>query len=142
MVSTRSRRQNGQSYFHIVFVRATSRSALTKFLQVQQAQNNHGRTHWFRIADILGGAVRNIIVRNYSWALMKCKLQDCLRCSTCPDLSVFCKKPDLECTITCLKCIADGLKLSHTEDTSKTCNTNARCKIIFKSKDLVCNGYP
>ena len=115
-----------QVYSSFVFVPSTPGSTLAKLLQYQEAQNNQGRTHRFRIVEKTGVSVRDYLARNYPWEVTKCHQDDCFQCSTCPDPRVSCRKPGIGYTIRCLKCNQSGVKSVYEGESSK--NAYARGK--------------
>ena len=121
-----TRRRDGQTllFSHLCF--STPGSALARQLQQQEALNNQGRAHKFRIVEKTGVSVRNMLSRNYPWGVRKCKEEKCFQCSSCPDPKYSCRKPGIAYTITCLKCVTEGLKSVYEGESSK--NAYARGK--------------
>ena len=121
-----TRRRDGQTllFSHLCF--STPGSALARQLQQQEALNNQGRAHKFRIVEKTGISVKNMLSRNYPWGVRKCKEEKCFQCSSCPDPKYSCRKPGIAYTITCLKCVTEGLKSVYEGESSK--NAYARGK--------------
>ena len=62
----------GSEFSSVIFVPSTPGSMLAKTLQRQEADNNQGRTHRFRIVEKAGVSVRNLLAKNYPWSVSKC----------------------------------------------------------------------
>ena len=128
-------------YDTVLFVPATSGSALAKTLRKHEEENLQGRSTRFKVVERSGKSVKQLISKNYPWSVSHCDDPQCFPCSTSQKKPPFsCRIPGAGYRIFCTVCEQRGVPAIYHGETGQNLYTRGGQHISEFGQRLATNG--
>ena len=117
-------KKGGSVYDSVLFVPATTHSALARMLQEHEQTNTQGRASRIKIVEKAGVSMKNMLAPNNPWGVTRCKDPKCFPCSSSTGpMKLSCRTPGIVYNIICTVCEKEGIAAIYIGQSGKNAYT-------------------